>query len=342
MDTKSLTLRLAQAVGVSGAEHSAAELAAEFLAPLGTVEISPIGNVICRVKPANGGRHYMLDAHLDEIGMIVTYITDDGFLKVSNVGGVDRRLLLASEVTVHGAQPLAGIICSTPPHLQTDAEQKNPKVDDIFIDIGMSAAHARDCVALGTRVTIRGQGRELLGSIITSRALDDRAGCAAVIRAAQLLQTERLGCGLTVTLTTQEETGAAGAKTAAFAVDPTHCITVDVSFGFTPDAKRHKCGDLGKGPMVGIAPILSKRMSERMVEVAKASDIPYQLEVMGGATGTNADGIATSRAGVATALLSIPLHYMHTPIETVDVDDIENTARLIAAYLVAEEGEHDA
>lgn len=342
METKDLTLLLAGAVGVSGAEGGAAQVAAQVLVKFGEVEISPLGSVICRIKPAQGGRHYLLDAHIDEIGMIVTCVTDDGFLKVSNVGGLDRRLLLASEVKVHAPEAVSGVICSTPPHLQSDGEKKNPKVDDIFIDIGMSKEQASAAVPLGTRVTICSRTAELLGGAITSKALDDRAGCAAIIRAAQLLADQPLHCGLTVALTTQEETGAAGARTAAFAVQPTHCITVDVSFGFTPDAKRHKCGDLGKGPMIGIAPILSRRMSERMVDIAEKAEIPYQLEVMGGATGTNADAIVVSRGGVETALLSVPMHYMHTPVEKVCVGDIEDTARLIAAYLIAEEGGLDA
>ncbi|WP_312643575.1 M20/M25/M40 family metallo-hydrolase [Hydrogenoanaerobacterium sp.] len=338
MDIKELTLQLAAAVGVSGAENNVTSLAADILAPYGAVRIDNLGNLICSVREAKqGARHYMLDAHIDEIGMIVTYIDSDGFLKVSIVGGIDRRLLLASEVVVHGKQPLTGIICSTPPHLQGDGEKKNPKIDDLYIDIGMNREQAQAAVCLGDRVTIKARSREMLGDLITSKALDDRAGCAAVIRAVQLLADTDLDCGITLTLTTQEETGAAGAKTAAFSVAPTHCITVDVSFGYTPDAPRHKCGDLCKGPMIGIAPILSKHMSDRMIEIAKECGIPYQLEVMGGTTGTNADGIVPSGAGVATSLLSIPQHYMHTPVEKVSVGDIENTAKLIVEFIKTEE-----
>lgn len=338
MDTKELTLRLAAAVGVSGTEQNVTAMAAEILAPYGTVRTDNLGNLICSVRKAKeGARHYMLDAHIDEIGMIVTYIDTDGFLKVSNVGGIDRRLLLASEVIVYGKQPLTGIICSTPPHLQGEGEKKNPKIDDIYIDIGMNREQAQAAVSLGDRVTIKARSREMLGDLITSKALDDRAGCAAVIRAVQLLADINLDCGITLTLTTQEETGAAGAKTAAFAVAPTHCITVDVSFAYTPDSPRYKCGDLCKGPMIGIAPILSKYMSDRLVEVAKKREIPYQTEVMGGGTGTNADSIASSGAGVATGLLSIPQQYMHTPVEKVSVGDIENTAKLIAEFIKAEE-----
>ena len=341
METKELALCLSQAVGVSGDENNVAELAKKLLAPLGEVIIDSLGSVICRVQPAaENERHYMLDAHIDEIGMIVTFITAEGFLKVANVGGVDRRLLLASEVVIHhGAQKLMGIVCSTPPHLQGDGEKKNPKIDDIFIDIGMNKDNAAAVVSLGDRITLKAHNSEMLGGHITGKALDDRAGCAAVIKAAELLKGQNLSCGITLTLTTQEETGSAGAKAAAFNVAPTHCFTVDVSFAHTPDAKIDKCGELGKGPMIGIAPILSGALSQSMINVAKEKGIPFQLEVMGGTTGTNADGIAASGAGVVTALVSIPQRYMHTPVEKVCVKDIDDTARLIAETIMAEEAQ---
>lgn len=340
MEIKEMVLRLADAAGVSGAEAPAAQVAAELLSPLGQVETTPLGSVVCRINPPKeGGRHYLLDAHLDEIGMIVTYITDEGFLRVGNVGGLDRRLLMAGEVLVHTADgPLYGVICSVPPHLQ-GGEAKNPKVEEIAIDIGLDKEEAGRRVCFGDRVTFSIKGRALLGRAVTGKALDDRAGCAAVLRAAELLQGGRLGCGVTLVLSSQEEVGGIGARTAAFAVAPTHCITVDVSFAHTPDTPRYKCGELGKGPMIGFSPVLDQQMGRELVQIAKEQGIPYQCEVMGGATGTNADDIACSGAGVRTALLSVPQQYMHTPVEKVDLRDIEDTARLIAAYIKAKEEE---
>ncbi|MBC8547410.1 M20/M25/M40 family metallo-hydrolase [Clostridiaceae bacterium NSJ-31] len=337
--TKQMLLALAGARGVSGDEHPAAQVAVELLAPCGPVETGRLGNVVCRVSEARAGRpHYLLDAHLDEIGLIVTRVDDSGFLKVSNVGGLDRRLLAASQVAVHApGGALVGVICATPPHLQGDGDKTPPKIEELYVDIGMSGERARALVPLGCRVTFAGNHRALLDGSVCGRALDNRAGCAAVIRAARLIAEHKPDCGVTVALTAQEETGAAGAKTAAFAVAPTHCIVVDVSFAAAPGVPRHKCGEMGKGPMVGFAPILSGRMSERLVELAQREGIPCQVEVMGGATGTNADGIAVSGAGVATAILSVPIRSMHTPVERVCVEDIESTARLIAAYLHAEE-----
>lgn len=137
---------------------------------------------------------------------------------------------------------------------------------------------------------------------------------------------------------TREEVGGQGAATGAFSIRPTEAIVVDVSYAFTPDSPRHKCGDMGKGPMIGIAPTLSRAISTRLCELAQKEGIPYQTEIMDGKTGTNADQIVISRGGVASGMVSIPIKYMHTPIETVHPDDVENSARLIAAYILDKGG----
>ena len=163
--------------------------------------------------------------------------------------------------------------------------------------------------------------------------MDDRAGCAALIRCAQLLHGENLSCGLTVLLSSREEVGGQGAQTGTFSLEPTEAIVVDVSFAAQPGVDPAKCGKLGGGPMIGMAPILNRPMVHRLKELAKKNEIPFTMEIMGGETGTNADGIAVSRAGVHTAMVSIPLRYMHTPVEVIDVQDVEYTARLLAEYV---------
>lgn len=341
MEVKELMLRLSAAVGVSGREVAAVELAARELAKLGEVRTDSLGSLICTVKPARPGKkHFMLDAHVDEIGMIVTCIEENGFLRVAPCGGFDRKLLLASQVEVHAEEGvLPGVICSIPPHLQS-GEKPNPKVDEIFIDIGYDKKEAERRTAPGDMVTFHARCREMAGGYITGKALDNRSGCAAVMRAAELLAGEELDCGLSVTLTTREEVNAAGAAAASFSVNPTHAITVDVSFAHTPDAKKEKCGELGKGPMIGFSPILSHEMSRTLVETAKERQIPWQVEVMGGETGTNADAIVPVRGGIRTGVVSVPQAYMHTPVEKIDPADVENTARLLAEYVKKEAAAH--
>ncbi|WP_368182395.1 M42 family metallopeptidase [Anaerotruncus rubiinfantis] len=339
MSTAKMILNLCDAVGVSGFEDRAAQTAWGMLAQLGPCETTQLGSLICRVHEAGkGAPHVMLTAHLDQIGMIVSYIEENGFLRVSNCGGIDRSLVLAAQVQVHTENgPLDGVICTIPPHLNPD-DGKLPKLEDLCIDVGMTGEEAREKIALGDRVTICGQARELPGGLVCAPSIDDRAGCASVILAAKRLAAAKLGCTLSVALVSMEEVGSQGAYTAAVKLTPTHCVAVDVSFAHTPDAPRAKCGLMGKGAMVGIAPVLDNGMFKQMKKLAKEAGIPYQTEVMGGGTGTDADAVAISGAGVRCALLSIPIKYMHTPIEMVCVTDVEAVADLIVSYVRAEFG----
>lgn len=335
MDVKTITKTLCSKIGVSGLENEAAKAGADILSELGEIQISPLGSVICTVKkPTEGMPHILLDAHIDEIGLIVSYIDEDGFIKAGACGGIDRRLLLASQVTIHcESGDIKGIICSIPPHLQPEGEKKNPKLQDIFIDVGMNMEKAKQVISLGDRITLDDTPKDMLNGYISSKSLDDRAGCATIIKAAQLLKNEKYNCGLTVVLSTMEEVGGQGSDTATYMVNPTHAIAVDVSFAHTPDAPKNQCGTMKQGPMIGFAPVLNKETSETLVKVAKKNNIPFQYEAMGGKTGTNADDIAITRGGICTGLISIPQKYMHTPIEVVAVEDMENTAKLIAEYI---------
>jgi endoglucanase len=335
LDTKQILMDFTTKTGVSGMEGDSAAFARTLLSRYGKTDVTPLGSVICTVKaPHSDGAHILLDAHMDEIGMIVTMIGDKGFLRVGACGGMDRRILPASPVQVHTAQGIVdGVVCSTPPHLNTDGDKKNPKVDELYIDIGYTQEDAKALVSPGDRVTVAAQARTLLGGLVSGRAIDDRAGCVALLKVLDYMEDREPDCGLSVLFSSMEEVGGMGAKTAAYSLNPTHAVAVDVSYAHTPDAPREKCGILGDGPMIGFSPILSSAVSRRLVSLAKENGIPYQCEIMGGRTGTNIDSIATTRNGVISGLVSIPEKYMHTPSEVVSIDDIENTAKLIASYI---------
>lgn len=321
---------LCMAGGVSGDENEAIDEAEKLLAPLGDIERTALGSIICRL-PKNGEKlpEVMLTAHIDRIGLMVTRITEKGFLKAAPCGGADRRSLSGARVTVHTKSgKLPGVIIATPPHL-SDGKTAPPKAEELAVDIGFDRQQALKRVELGDRITFDGEYTPLLSDRVASPALDDRSGCAAVIRAAELLRDCRKA-NISVALVSQEETGSAGAATAANILAPDYAFAVDVSMALTPDDRAEDCGEMGKGPMIGISPILSRSLSELLIETAKHKNIPWQTEVMAGRTGTDADVIAVSGKGVRTATVSIPLRFMHTAGEIASVTDIENTARLIA------------
>ena len=337
MDIPKLLADFSAISGVAGQEDGIADFCVSLLAPYGPVGLTPLGSVLCQVwNGGSGAPHLLIDAHIDEVGLIVTFIEEDGFLRVAPCGGIDRRALPAAPLLIYGEHgPVCGVVCSSPPHLNKEGEKKTLPVDELCVDIGCASKdEAEGLVSPGDRATCYAPARPLLGGLISGKAADNRAGCAAIMYALSLLADDSPAvCSLTVLFSTMEEIGGQGAKTAANHVLPTHAIIVDASFAHTPDAPKAKCGLLGGGPMVGIAPILSGEMSKLLIDTAKTQGIPFQAEVMGGKTGTNADSIAVAGAGVYTGLLSIPQKYMHTPVETVSISDIENTGRLLAAFI---------
>ena len=332
MDLEKSIMSLADARGVSGDETNAAELALSMLKGHTDDCFIKNGNVIGSLGCKGAKPNILLDAHIDQIGFTVTHITDDGFLKIAGCGGIDRRLLLAQQVTVLGSKPLDGVICAIPPHLETD-ESKVPEMEDICVDVGLTKAQAEEMISLGDKIVFSSRCEKLQGDRITGAALDDRCGVAAILRALELVKDKALQCELSVMFSTQEEVGERGAKIGAFDIEPDIAIAVDVSFALTSDDSELKCGKMGEGCMIGFSPVLDRELSQRLKAVAEKNNLPYQIEVMSGTTGTNADRFSVNKSGVKAATLSIPMKYMHTPVEVISLSDVENTAQLIAAYI---------
>lgn len=331
---KELVFLLCSAPGTPGDEHAAAQAAQEELEKYGRTVVDHMGNVLCELGDPSAARHILLDAHIDQIGMIVTTIDAEGFLRIAPCGGVDRRVLPGSPVVVYGKEKAFGIVCCLPPHLVEGGEDKVAPVDKMAVDVGMEKEQASKLFAPGDRVLLYSNPRTLLSNRITSAGLDDRAGAAVLLRCAELLSRKPLRSHVTVLLSSREEVGGQGARTAAYSLQPTEAIVVDVSFASQPGVPETKCGKLGMGPMIGLGPSIDRCMAEDLAEVARDLELPYQFEVMGGETGTNADGITTSREGVCCVTMSVPLRYMHTTAEVVDLADIETTAQIITEYVM--------
>lgn len=332
MNIKNVLKELCNTKGVSGNEMGACEKALGFLKKYcPDAEVKNLNVTGTFGEFIEGRPHILLDAHIDQVGMIVTYITDEGFVKVSNIGGLDRRLLPAQQVTIHGKNDVSGVICSIPPHLS--AENAVLKMEDVTIDTGYSKEELEKIISLGDFVSFCGEFQELLGDRITGLALDDRSGIASILYALELLKDEHLNCNVTVLFSSQEELGERGAKISAYEINPDIALAVDVSFGYAIGDIEHTCGKLGKGAMIGISPSLSREISDSLINTAKEKNIPYQLEIMNGLTSTNADRFSVNRCGSKACTVSIPLRYMHTPVEVIDVKDVELTGKLIAEYL---------
>ena len=273
----------------------------------------------------------LLDAHIDEVGFIVTGLLGDGFLRVTNVGGNDARILPATAVTVHGKEKLAAVFASTPPHL-SGGEGKTLSLDEIVLDTGIK--NVESYVSEGDLVTYKTSFCALEGNRVTGKSLDDRAGVFCLIELAKRIYDKDPKYNLIFSVAEGEELGTRGAVTATFEAEPDEAIALDVSFGDGPCISNDKCGKLGHGAMLGISPILDKGVTERLKNIAKEQNIPVQFEVMGGKTGTDADVISVSKSGVKTGLLSIPLRNMHTPAEVIDTKDLESVISVLENYLL--------
>ena len=328
MTLKDTIFALSSAKGVTGLD-GALKVAEDLLAPLGEVATDNAGGITCVV--GTGARRVMLDAHIDEIGFVVTTI-EDGFVRVAKCGGIDLRTVIGQRVTVHGKKDVSGVVSSMPPHLKKESTDA-PKIEELAIDCGLPAETVNELVGTGDRVSFDCQPVELLNGRITGKSLDNRVGVVAIIEAAKEIVQKNADITLILSLSAQEELGLRGARTATYALKPDEAVVVDVSFGDGAGLSDKECGKLGEGVMIGASPILNKAMTDKMINLAKDKNIPYQIEAMGGSTGTNADVVTITCDGVPTALLSIPLRNMHTCCEVVDIKDIESTVSLITAYI---------
>lgn len=314
------------------------EIIKKHLSPL--MEINTLyGNCLVGIIKGKTDKTLLLDAHYDEVGFIVTGVYDGGFLRVKPVGAVDARLLPSVPVTVHGKEKLCGVFASVPPHLK-GKEESPADFNSLFIDIGCGG-NIDEMVALGDYVTFATKPEKLANGIICGKSLDNRAGVAALIKTAYLLKDKPLPCNVAFLFTSGEELGLRGAKTAAFSLMPHTAVAVDVSFGNTPGMNEEDCRNLGSGPMIGTAPVLSRDIFNKLRDVAAEKNIDSTVEVMNRLTGTNADVITVTGGGVPCGLVSVPLRNMHCPAETVDTKDVCATAELLAAYILSGGGIND-
>lgn len=320
---------------VSGNEEKIEEYLENYLSKISKSVKRANGGIIANINDDSSLPTIVLDAHIDEVGFIVTSI-EGAFLKFSNIGGIDARILPSQRVVIHGKKDIKGVICSVAPHL-LKSKDKLFEISELYIDTCLNEEDTKKYISPGDFVSYDKNFEMLIGTRVSSSSLDDRAGVAAVLYALEKLDKDKLKYNLVVSFTREEEVGLRGAMTNAFEINADKAIVVDVSFAYSMGEKRYECSELGKGPMIGFSPVLDRSFSKELVKICKEEKIPYTPEVMEETTGTNADRYTVSRCGARCATVSIPLKYMHTPAEVVDITDIANTGMLIAKYL--EKGE---
>jgi tetrahedral aminopeptidase len=304
------------------------------------------GNVIAvkqpKKKPKSGDvPRVMLAGHCDQIGLMVQHVDDNGFLYVQPIGGWDMQILLGQYLTVCGHDgPITGIVSRKAPHLLTNEERnKVPQFTDIWVDIGAkSREETEKLVRPGDVVTFALGLRQLRNGFIAAPGLDDKVGVWVVMETLRLLGNKATQVEVCAVSTVQEEIGLRGATTSAYGINPSVGIAVDVCHATdTPGNDKKQIGDtkLGGGPAIFRGPNINPRVFERLEGAAKKSDVAVQVRGAPRATGTDANAIQISRDGVAAGLIGIPNRYMHSPVETVSLDDLDNAAKLLAEFCLA-------
>ena len=333
MDLKNIIVELCELPGPAGFEERIAACAKIMLEPyMDETWIDVLGNVIgVRKCGKENAKKLLFDAHIDEVGLIVTGV-EEGFLRFAGLGGLDARVIPAAGVTILTEPPLYGVISVLPPHiLKKEDTENNFKIEDLFIDIGLTQEEASGLVLPGTPGVLAYGVYDFGVNGICGKALDDRVGLAAILKALEIIKDEVLDIDLYVMASVQEEVGVRGATAGAYAIAPDYCVIIDVGHAKTPDTKPTETNELlGDGVIVTRGPNMNPALTEMLVKLAKDNEIKLQIDVApGGSSGTNARAIQISREGVATALLNIPMKYMHSTNEAISLDDVEYTAQLL-------------
>jgi endoglucanase len=330
---------LLTAPGPSGYETAPSRVWREAAAGFAEVSGDVVGSSVARVAGTGDGPLLAVIGHIDEIGLVVRHIDDNGYLWFGNVGGWDPQILVGQRVEVTTREgPIPGVVGKKPIHLLKEEERKKvPELKDLHIDIGAKDgddAHGR--VRVGDVAVIAGEPVELPNDRVISRSMDNRLGAFVALEAARLVAEDGGAPGDVVAVAAaQEEITFAGARTSAFALSPQVAIVVDVTFATdAPGVEEKEQGkhELGSGPAITRGSTIHPAVFELLHETAEAQKIPFTVDATGRATGTDADAVHLSKAGVPTGVVSIPLRYMHSPVELVQLDDVTAAARLIAAF----------
>ncbi len=332
---------LVEAPSPSGFEQPAAKVFRDRMTPVADeIETNVMGSVHAVLKGKNAGVSVMLAGHIDEIGLMVNYITAEGFIAFAAIGGVDAAILPGMRVRLHTAKgELLGIMGRKPIHLIEDDERKSvTKIEKLFIDLGLPAEEVKRRVRIGDPITFD-VGLETFGDgMAVSRAFDDKMGAWIAARVLEEVKAAGGAPGdVIAAATVQEEVGLRGGTTSAYGVNPTVGIAVEVGHATDyPDIDKRKHGeaDCGKGPIIARGPNINPALFDLLIAAAEKAKVPYQIGAEPRGTGTDANAIQLSRGGKVAGLISIPLRYMHTPTEVLALSDLDAAVSLLTQFLL--------
>ena len=332
---------LCELPSVSGREGLAREGLLSLARPyFDEVREDSFGNIVLIKKSAKqNAPRLMLDAHLDEVGMMVSEVHEGGFLSVCAIGGLDTRVLGATEVTVYGKKEIFGVVSSIPPHILDKSARATPKMTELYIDTGYNTDTIKELVSVGDIVEFKANFTTLENNRVVSKSLDDKACVCALITVAMLAEADKLEFDLYVVVSAQEETGKNGARLVAYDIEPDIAIITDVNFARAPGVDECDSIEMGKGASVDISSLTCIPLTRKIMEILDRARVTYQRVCEPSRTSTNNDGVSICGKGVRSALMSIPLSSMHTPCEMVCLDDIASMARALLeiAYTPREE-----
>ena len=299
--------------------------------------IDNIGNLIAVINKGESIK-IMIEAHIDEIGLMVKSIDDNGFVHFAPIGGIDASILPSMEVTIHGKKNILGIIGAKPPHLQNKEERKKAyTIDDLYIDIGYTKEDALENISVGDVISFISEPIDLLNNLFSSKSIDDRMGVYVVYQCLKKLKDKKIDAEIIGLCAVQEEVGDRGATVGGYTINPDYVYVIDVTHATSPYVDKTYGYLLGNGVAIGVGPNLHGEYTKELILNCRALNIPHTIEILSDNSGTDAWTLQTLRNGIPCMLLSAPLRYMHTNVETVSKDDINSIIDAICT--VVEGGE---
>ena len=340
MTLKDLIVSLSGIMSVSGNERRGGEELKQLIGGVfDDYRTDALGNhlFIKKCGRPNAPR-ILVDTHFDEIGMMVTGIKEGGFVSVINIGGVDTRILPASEVVIYGKEPVYGVFAAKAPHLSSPADrEKLTPLTEMLIDTGYTKEELEELCPIGTSVGFKPIYAELLNERLAGKAFDDKACGACAVFGIDAVQRRDLAGDVYFLFSAYEETGMTGARVAGFGIRPDYALVLDVTHASVPEAKDRYLPEFGSGVAVAASPITNRKLTRMVTELCKSGNVPFTVDACPGSTGTNANVLGISAEGIPTALCSLPLKSMHTSAEVLSMEDARALSRVVSLFIKSKE-----